>query len=234
MKKGTAERLEKLGLDVGFLVWLEGREEKLPRLDRICTIPGAKLANAIRSAAWLRSQFAHPDRIAPDSPEKWLERYRVLQECLWNALLYSMTCRKLERARDLRDLIEVTKALLPRQVRERYAADIETLRKRGQPPRLRELVGQVRGQRTGGRRQAEQIQRMRAAVTYIGSKSKNCYRDLAGLWNERFEGANYDPESMRQKLRKGEQVGEPLVEFWMRVYGGDLRAAFPGEFPRSP
>jgi hypothetical protein len=233
MNRGAADRLERLGLDVRFLVWLEGRGQRLPRVDRIGKVSGAKLANAVRSAAWLGSQFARPDRIAPDSPEQWLERYQILQSFFWNALRQSMTGRSLERSRDLKDLQEVMRELLPPRTREQYLADIRKLREHGQPVRLQNQKGQLRGQRTGGRRQAEQIDRMRAAVTHIGSKSNNRFRDLANLWNECVEGANYEPESMRQQLRKGEQAGEQLVEFWMRIYRGDLRAVFPGEYPNT-
>jgi hypothetical protein len=38
---------------------------------------------------------------------------------------------------------------------------------------------------------------------------------------------------MRQRLRKGEQAGEQLVEFWMRIYKGELQAVFPGEYPKT-
>jgi hypothetical protein len=158
MKQTTADRLRELGLDVGFLLWLEGSDERIPRLDRVRDINGAKFAAAVRAAVWLNSQFAHPDRIAPDTPEQWLEKYRVLQAFLWNVLRQTMAFHRMERHEDLKALEEVIETLMPSAV-GRYRADIQRLRKLGQPVRLGDLAGQTRGQQTGGRRQSEQVQR---------------------------------------------------------------------------
>ena len=82
----------------------------------------------------------------------------------------------MERHAGLKALEEVIETVMP-PAAGRYRADIQRLRKLGQPIRLGDLAVQARGQKTGGRQQSEQVQRMRAAMEHVASKSRRPYRD---------------------------------------------------------
>ncbi len=234
MKLSAAERLRGLGGDVDFLLWLEGDREWLPRIRRICDVNAAHYAAAVRGAVWLTSQFAHPDRIGPDSPDQWRERYQDLERFLINALRQSMACRTLRHHEDLEALEDVLEILLPEQTVERYRRDIRELRKLGKPDRSEDLdikPRDQRRQRTGGRRQPERVDRLRAALEHLRSITRAPYRDLAELWNEHLGEEKYIADRMRQLLRKGPQTGPQLLAFWRGVHDGDFRHVFPGDFP---
>jgi hypothetical protein len=62
---------------------------------------------------------------------------------------------------------------------------------------------------------------------------------LAEFWNETLGEVKYDPDAIKDRLRKGHPSSRGMgaaqrsLEFWRAVYGGDLRASFPGPFPLS-
>lgn len=228
-ERKAAARLEALGLDAGFLEWLEGEDERLARTYRAGAISAAKYGQAIRAAVWMTSLFANPRYVERDLADEWKERYQFLERLLWNGLQWSMTTHKYERPQDVAVLEEVLNELLPSHAAQSYVDDLRRLRKLGQPVRFEEIIPrrESRPPKTGGPRQAEQVQRMRAAVFYLKTKSPKPYRDLAELWNERLGEARYNPETMRQTLRKGEQASEQLLEFWRRMYEGQLDLIYP-------
>lgn len=231
MSESAADRLRSMGLDVDFLIWLEGAEDRLPQLHRLGEVDGARLAAAVRAAAWLTSQFANPDVVGPNGGEDWRKRYQLLEGFLWNSLRYSMVHHRLDRPKDLEALDEVLDILVPPPAAAAYRHDLLRLRRLGKPERLQDLFGAVKKPRRGGRRQSEQVQRMRAAIEHVRQQSKRPYRDLADLWNESLDETCYSPDQIRQALRKGDPRGPDLLLQWTRLYRGELQAAFPGEFP---
>ncbi len=232
-KEAVASRLRNLGLDVGFLIWLEGEHERLPRIGRIRETSGAQLAAAVRGAVWMTSQFACPEVVQGDGANAWQERYRQLEAMLWNALRYSMVSNRLRRPDDIRALEETLELLLPPQQVAPYRRDIRRLRALGKPERIEDLGVENKKPKRGGRKPSEQTQRMRAAIEYVGAKSDKPFRDLTDLWNEQIPGSRYNPDSIRQRLRKGEDAGPQLLEFWRRTYEGEGWVAFPGRWPHG-
>ena len=222
MSERASDRLKAFGLDVQFLIWLEGPEDRLLQVHRLAELDDASIAAAVRAAVWLTSQWTNRDAVEADGMDAWKERYESLQAFLWNALRLSMIHHRLDRSKDLEALDEVLDILMPRSAAQVYRDDLLRLRKLGKPERLADWEPVGRKPRRGGRRQSETIQRMRAAVEYLQAASSTPYRDLADLWNESLGERQYDPEQIRQSLRKGEQAGAALLEFWRRIYRGEM------------
>src|SRR5262249_18278256 len=138
--------------------------------------------------------------------------------------------------KDLEALERVLEIVLPANSWQEYREDILHLRKSGLPPDLPEM----QAKRSGGVPVSEQTMRMRAAVTYVSTLSKTPLGDLARLWNERLGEEKYRSELIRDRLRKapashrGDAAGRRCLEYWQKVYHGDLRAVFSGPFPLSP
>ena len=148
-KEGPAtQRLQRLGLDVRFLSWLEGKEDRLPRLDACRKVKPEEYASAIRAASWLTSLFGHPEAIAPCSPDDWLARYKLLEAFLWYALRWSGTYTMSVINRDIEELDKVLETLLPKSSWELYRKDVLNLRKKGEPSWFPELT--TRRRRSGG------------------------------------------------------------------------------------
>lgn len=231
MRGSVADRLNKLGLDVDFLVWLEGAQDRLTHVDQLAKVSDASLAAAVRTAVWLTSQFADPKVVSLDKSEDWKGRYELLEAFLWNALRHTMFFHRVDRPKDLEALEELLGLLLPPSKTIRFREDLQHLRALGKPERLLELASGTKKPRRGGRKQSEQVQRMRAAVEDLRSKSKRPYRDLAQLWNEALGESRYDPDQIRQNLRRGEQAGRALLAFWKDLYQGEGYRVFPGPFP---
>ena len=236
MKQSASEKLKGLGLDVEFLAWLEGEEPRLPDLDQVRKVKDADFAAAIRAAEWL-GQFSGAG--GPNSlqgPDAWMARYELLQQFLYAALGSSLFYHALSAGEDLEALERVLETLLPRSFWEEYRQDILDLRKQGNPLDLRD----VKAKPSGGIKQSEQTDRMRAAVEYISRRSQTPYGDLARFWNERLGKETYRPEELRDRLRqgkawnKGKGAADRSVKFWQLIYQGDLRAVFPGPFPLPP
>jgi murein DD-endopeptidase MepM/ murein hydrolase activator NlpD len=229
MSDSVADRLKRV--DAGFLVWLEGKEERLPRIRRVHEIGGETFAAAIRACAWLAQHFSNPKLISRGTPKEWLGRYRVLEQFLWSALRFSMVGA--DTAKDLEALESLLGELLPQANWNQYRQDIQDLRKQGQPIRL----PKSRAKRSGGRAVAERTLRMCAAVDYISSfGSSDPYRDLAEFWNEHLKYEKYSRAEILNTLSKrckDKGRGFQLVRFWQDIYRGDLRAVFPGPFPVS-
>ena len=233
-KPKISQKLQAKGVDLRFLAWLEGPEERLPRIDRVCKVSGEKLAAAIRAASWLRSRFDDPELIAPSPPQEWRQRYQMIEGFLVGALRYSMTCSSSSRASELAALEEVLKELLPPQNVRVYERDIQLLRRRGQPEQIIRRPGSRR-RPSGGRRESEETQRMKAAIEYLKEYSRQPYPDLADFWNAVQDKREYLPDEIRNRIRKGvESRRSDLLPFWREIYKGNLGPAFPGPFPFTP
>lgn len=232
MQRSIAEKLRELGLDNKFLEWLEGEEDRLPRLGAVKKIKGDEFAAAIRAANWLAQCFTDRTLIAPHTSEDWDQRYMTLEAFLVAALRWSGVYQTLNLHRDLEALESVLSKLLPKASRDIYTKDILLLRQRCQPPRLPEMPRQ----RSGGSPPKEQTLRMRAALEYISSKSRRPYADLADFWNECLGAEKYHPDEIKARLRKGPptSLGKGYVKHWQRVYAGDMSGVFPGPFPMGP
>ena len=236
---GSVEmRLEAGGVDLDFLAWLEGTEERLPRIDRIKGIRREEWVTAIQAAVWLTQHFACPEWIAPDKPEDWLSRYNLLQRFLWGALNTSMIGRAMRRHKDLQILDNILTRLLPPENRRQYQEDIRRLRRHRQPL----WIPKYKARPAGGRRESEQTGRMRAAVEYLAQYSQAPYADLADFWNERLAVKKYHANGIYNRLCKGlaaklgasPPAGFHHLDFWHTVYSGDFRVVFPGPFPLHP
>jgi hypothetical protein len=230
-----SQRLRERGLDMRFLQWLEGKEDRLPRLYAVHQLEGEELAAAIRAAAWLRQLSFQPDVVAPSSVETWESRYKLLEDFLCATLLWSMTGSTLHLNKDLEMLEHVLDTLLPKSSWRQYSLDILDLRKKRQPLRFPNYIRR----RSGGKIESEETDRIRAAITYVTTVSKAPYADLAGFWNECLKTEKYQPASIKSRLRKGHYLnrtagaGERLLEHWKAIYDLDLRGVFPGPFPPS-
>ncbi len=240
MEGRVTTRLRDVGVDVDFVVWLEGKTERLPRYAGIRKVNGEEYAAAIRGSAWLHQHFTDSKLISPISPEQWRRRYHLLQNFLFSALKASMSTHA--ATKDLTTLMRVLRRLLPPEVTSVYLQDIEHLRKQGKPFRAPEYNAQII--RGGGRQQSEETWRMRAAAEHVASKSRKPYADLAALWNECQSRTLYHPDEIQSRLRKGvsenEKMGNTVpggyhaLEFWLAIYDGEWQLAFPGRFPYSP
>ena len=204
MDQLVGERLRRLGLDVEFLAWLEGPGERLPYLDRVRKIQGEEFAAALRAVAWLTQHFSEPELISPHIPEEWLDRYDLLQKFLVTALSWSSVYHATSVSKDLGTLERVLTELLPASSWDRYRKDICHLRNHGHPMRLPKMPAKA----SGGKGQSEQTMRMRAAVTYVSSVSRTPYADLAAFWNERQTAVVYQPDEIRDRLRKGHPLSK--------------------------
>lgn len=231
MKPIAADRLRELGLDVEFLIWLEGAEDRVPHVDQLAGVSDASLAAAVRAAVWLTSQFADHRVVDSGESEDWRQRYEQLQALLWNALRHTMFFHRVDRHKDLEALDEMLRLLLPPSQTVRFREDLQRLRTLGKPERLLDLAPDTKKPKRGGRKQSEQVQRMRAAVEYLRSKSSRPYRDLVQLWNEACGEARYGPDQIRQTLRKGQQAGPELLTFWKDLYRGEGYRSLPGLIP---
>jgi len=230
-----SQKLRERGLDIRFLQWLEGKEDRLPRLYAVHQLEGEELAAAIRAAAWLRQLCSQPNVVAPSSMETWESRYKLLEDFLCATLLWSMTGSTLCLKEDLEMLEHVLDTLLPKSSWRQYSIDILDLRKKSQPPRFPNYVGRP----SGGKNQSEETDRIRAAIAYVTTVSKAPYADLAGFWNECLKTEKYQAASIKSRLRKGHYLNrtvgasERLLEHWKAIYDLDLRRVFPGPFPPS-
>jgi len=236
MKQTASEKLKGLGLDVEFLAWLEGEDQRLPELERIREVKDADFSAAIRATAWLAQHFSDPKLIFPQTPEGWLARYEDLERALHGALLSSMFYHATSTAEDLAALERVLEILYSPPLWRAYRADLQHLRKHGLPLDL----PQMKLKRRGGSPQSEQTLRMRAALEYVSRASKTPYGDLARFWNERLGKEEYTSEQIRDRLRKGPVLtkgggaARRSLEIWQKVYRGDLWAVAPSPFPLSP
>src|SRR5262249_16049118 len=111
MQEPASEKLKGLGLDVEFLAWLEGEDQRLPELERIHEVKDADFAAAIRATAWLAQHFSDPTLISPQTPEGWLPRNEDLGRALHGTLLSSMFYHAPSTAEDLAALERVLEIL---------------------------------------------------------------------------------------------------------------------------
>jgi hypothetical protein len=98
------DRLQQLGADVKFLIWLEGEADRLPRLEAVRDVEGDQWAAAIRAATWLRSQSIN---------DAWDCRYHILESFLCNALKLSGNYAVSLLEEDLAKMQTVISLLLP-------------------------------------------------------------------------------------------------------------------------
>lgn len=235
VNQSIGEKLTKRGLDVEFLAWLEGKEQRLPDPHRVRKVKDKDFVAALRAVDWLSGHFSEPELISPAIPEQWLARFDLLEQFLSAAVRWSVTYYLTSTAADLEALERVLEELLPRSSWQQYRKDIEHLRKRGLPLTLEKSKPKA----SGGTGQSEQTMRMRAAVRYVSWVSGTPFVDLAEFWNEQQSETVYQPDQIQGRLRKGHDstrgagTTERLLAFWRRIYGGDLRDVFPGPCPVS-
>src|SRR5262249_19811810 len=136
VKKSAKEKLKGYGLDIVFLAWLEGEEQRAPDLERVRKVKDADFAAAIRATEWLGQYFSEPEVIAPHRPETWQTRYELLQQFLYAALGASLFYHALTVSGDLEALERVLDTLLPTSFWTEYREDIQHLRKQGLPLRM--------------------------------------------------------------------------------------------------
>jgi hypothetical protein len=235
MRQQSSEKLKGLGLDVEFLAWLEGKEQRLPEISRVRAVKDADFAGAIRAAEWLGQYFSEQELISPHTPKAWRTRYEILQSFLCDALGLSQFYHATSVGDDLETLERVLETLLPADFWKKYREDIRHLRQKGHPQDLPEIQAQP----SGGVQTSEQTTRMQAAVAYVSTVSETPFGDLARFWNERVGKEKYRAGQIRDRLRKapalrrGYRAAQGSLEFWQRVHQGDLRTVFPGPFPLS-
>ena len=234
--------LAKNGADVDFLIWLEGKDDRLPRLEALRKLTAEQLAVAIRAATWLREVQFNPGLVPEDDRESWESRYQLLDAFLCQALRFSRN--DLSVGRDLEVLENVAEELLPQSSWESYRIDILALRSQKQPLDL--SAYNHKGPPRGGSPEKEQTHRMRAAIAYLENFSDRPYKDLTDLWNEALPAPIYDVDTITQRLRtkpgtKGQiwtskEAAVEAYSFWHDLYfckrEGFMRA-FPGPFPPS-
>jgi hypothetical protein len=230
----VSKRLRKQGIDTGFLIWLEGEADRLPRVSAIRHLTGEQLASAIWAAGWLRDASLTPDLEAAYRSDAWEQRYRVLESFLFAALGLRRTFRIPKLHEDLQALEAVLEALLPPSSREKYVEDIRYLRLHKHPS---DVLRTLRGPRkkTGGKPESEQTRRMRAAVTYLRPLSPRPFVDLTDFWNESLASQVYGEDEIKQRIRRKESITEDAT-FWKGIYRlqrAALYQTFPGPFPWS-
>src|SRR5262249_20285200 len=126
--RSMRKTLESRGLDVDFLAWLEGDDERVPRLDSVRKVRDADFVRAIRGAAWLEEWWSSPDAILPNKPDVWRARYEELIQFLFGAIYWSGTYHVVYALKDLEALERVIKTLHP-AAWPRYLQDISHLRR---------------------------------------------------------------------------------------------------------
>ena len=232
MNASVTDKLSGLGLDPDFLTWLEGKNDRLPRLHYLPEIRDEDLAAALRATVWLKQLFLDPELISPQDPDDWVKRYRLLDCFLSECLRYRMMMA--DQCKDLEKLESVLTKLLPASSWKQHREDIAQLRRRGMPQRF-----EFSSVRSGGKPESEQTDRMRAAVRYISEVSKTPFVDLAEVWNERL-GTDYQPDEIKDRLRIKSRRravigadGYYALERWKSAYALDLIVLFPGPFPLS-
>jgi hypothetical protein len=236
MKESISEKLERLDQDPELLAWLEGEEPRVPDPNRIRKVKDADFAAAIRATEWLAQHWTNPEVIAPQKPEEWNARYLELRDFLYGALEWSLFYHALSASEDLEALERVLTTLLPTDFWTEHREDIRNVRKKGLPLSLPKMEAKP----SGGTGPSEQTMRMRAALLLVSSVSQTPYGDLARFWNGRLGKEKYTAEGIKDRLRKGDTwsrgkgAAERTLDYWRRVYQGDLRAVFPGPFPLSP
>jgi hypothetical protein len=235
MPSAIVDKLERLGLDVKFLSWLEGKESRLPRIRAIGRLKDADLAASIRAATWLR-QLAFQPEIVKREADDWDHRYAQLEAFLYTALKCSIFYSFMKTSDDLVVLEHVLSELLPERTVAGYRDDFAYLQGRGLPMKLN--LPHSSRKRSGGKKGSEETDRMRAAIAYVETVSSTPYVDLAALWTEcGRSGKLYHPDEIKSRLRKGHPLhrtpgsAKQLLADWRRIYSGDFRTVFPGRFP---
>jgi hypothetical protein len=97
----VGSRLEAAGADVGFLGWLKGSEDRLPREGLLGRVVPEDFARAIRAVSWLAGLRFRPELVPPQRAGAWGERYSVQSAFLCGALKYSTVAHRNERHGDL-------------------------------------------------------------------------------------------------------------------------------------
>ena len=111
MKPSVSEKLQGFGLDVEFLAWLEGEEQRLPDLEQVRKVQDGDFARRSVLPSGLRSISAN--RISPHTPESWLARYELIDQFLHGALKSSLFYRTTSAAEDLDALERVLGTFAP-------------------------------------------------------------------------------------------------------------------------
>jgi hypothetical protein len=233
--KYKGQPVDALAQDRQYCEWLLQQDWFPARYPAIHTLDSRDFAGAIRAAVWLFQIGFRIDHGSTEDTAAWYERHSVLSGFLVDGLRLSMGCNRRSRKRDLESLETVLEILLPKSSWDVYRKDIRILRRRGEPKDL--MPTRVR---RGGRPESEETHRMRAAAEYLKTRgSPNPYSDLAIVWTEATSyNRRYSGDSIRNRLRKGppddRDRGGSWLEFWRRIYDGDVRDVWPSVFPLSP
>lgn len=250
MMKSYAQNLKELGLDVEFLAWLEGEDDILFNGRGMDKVDHRDLLGAIRAVTWLEEicemdpewlssdQVFRSGEFKPDPDTSWMlsdegvrrsceleVRYRILKKFLL-FVLNSRSSPDLEK--DLESLERVCQTLLPVSSWQPYRDDILMLRKRGRPKS--EEDERPRGD--PGRPPSERTDRMVAAYYYVSTVSSTPYVDLAGFWNEHLGDTKYDPDTIRQRLRKARDGAYYRFLEWRGFY--EPSEGWPIGYPFPP
>jgi hypothetical protein len=228
------DELRERGADLEFVSWLEGESDRLPRFEAARNLKDAEFAGAIRAVVWLTTCLDHMQI----KPAEWQARYELLERFLWEALKSTYGFPASRRAEDLAHLERVLDVLLPASSWKRYRDDMLHVRRLDPPPAP--PTRETRRKPTGGKKQPEQAQRMRAAITYLSDFTKAPYPALAQIWNNKTFPEKYDPIKIQGRLRKGpyfpsnKAADRSVLHLWRSVYDLDLGFLFTGPFPLSP
>jgi hypothetical protein len=222
------------GADLEFVSWLEGESDRLPRFEAARKLKDAEFAGAIRAVVWLTTCLDH----LKITPAEWQPRYELLERFLWEVLKSTYGFPASRRDEDLAHLERVLEVLLPASSWKRYRDDM--LHVRRLDPLPKPPSGETRRKSTGGKKQSEQTQRMRAAITYLSDFTKAPYPALAQIWNNKTSPEKYDPITVQSRIRKGpyfpndKAADRSVLHLWRSVYDLDLRFLFTGPFPLAP
>lgn len=238
MNAPTTRRLKQAGVNIDFLGWLEGAEQRLPSHHGIRKVSDEHFARAIRAAVWLRQH----SRNAPQ-PDDWRNRYAILKAFVSAGLEQTMPFHRTEIDKDLDSLLFVVGTLLSPGARSQYEDDIKQLRKQSAIQKTYQTHG-MSAKPSGGKAESEETQRIRAALEYLVQSGKgNPYNNLSDFWNEWVGSGCYDPDRIRNRIRKGvprdeQERGEIpggfyALEFWRAIYQGNWHVAYPVKFPYS-
>lgn len=223
-------KLRAAGLDPEFLAWLEGKDDRVPRLELIQKISPKTFASAILAVAWIGGHIGVPGAMQDQDIRTFSSRYRLLELFLIAATKQNMAARRQMRQSDLTRLGEIIDVLLPESTAREYKEEIIVFAEEAQPAHAL----RAGARRRGGPPESEETRRMRAAVEYLKQVSDQPYRDLADFWNDRH-GTEYDADSISARLRKGStKEGAVSLAYWLGVYNCEFSRVFPGPFPLSP
>ena len=120
------QRLGKKGVNVDFLIWLEGKEQRLPSsravFKGIRTTATRHLQSALKATVLLRA-LSHSEGLVPkDEQEAWFYRYSILREFLLGILEERLLGQGTDE--DFGKLRDVLEACLGEEAASPYLKDL--------------------------------------------------------------------------------------------------------------